>query len=390
MPCLNEAETLEICIRKARSYIERSAITGEIVIADNGSTDGSQNIARAAGARVVPVSEKGYGSAVLGGIRASRGRFIIMGDADDSYDFSNLEDFVRELRDGADLVMGNRFRGGIAAGAMPLHHRYFGNPVLSGIGRLFFPSESRDFHCGLRGFNKASIESLQLTTTGMEFASEMVVKASLHGVRIVEVPTKLSPDGRSRPPHLHSWRDGWRHLRFLLVYSPRWLFLYPGLVMMLIGLALMLALLPGPLKVGEITLDVNTLLYSGVLILLGLQCVIFSVFTKIFGMNAGLLPIDTRLSVFLKHATLERGLILGAALVCVGLVGTLVAFRAWSIASFGPLNGSVIARMTVPSVIALATGLQIALSSFFLSILQIGRIGLKPFARRSEGPGSPQ
>ena len=237
MPCLDEAETLATCIRKARAFLERSGAAGEIIIADNGSTDGSQQIAEKNGARVVAVEDRGYGSALQGGIAAAHGRYIVMGDADDSYDFSELAPLLDSLRDGADLVMGNRFRGGIAPRAMPPLHRYLGNPVLTAIGRLFFKSPARDFHCGLRGFAKSAYERMELRTTGMEFASEMVVKASLLGMRVEEVPVTLSPDGRSRPPHLRSWRDGWRHLRFLLLYSPRWLFLYPGIAMMIAGLA---------------------------------------------------------------------------------------------------------------------------------------------------------
>lgn len=379
MPCLNEAETLEACIRKALSYLDRSKIRGEVIVADNGSTDGSQAIATRSGARIVQVPDKGYGSALRGGISAAIGSFVIMGDADDSYDFANLDEFVSALRGGADLVMGNRFLGGIAPGAMPFHHRYLGNPVLSALGNLFFPSKAKDFHCGLRGFKKDSILSLQLNTTGMEFASEMVVKASLHGLQIEEVPTTLSPDGRSRAPHLRSWRDGWRHLRFLLVYSPRWLFLYPGITLVILGFVIMLALIPAPLKLGNVTLDTNTMLYGGILVILGLESVTFSVFTQIFGMNAGLLPINSQLRGLVNRLTLERGLLLGASFVLIGVIGTVLSLATWSYADFGPLNASRIARLTVPSVTALASGLQIILSSFFISILQIGRAGLQPF-----------
>jgi Glycosyl transferase family 2 len=361
--------------------LKRSGVSGEVVIADNGSTDGSIEIARSRGARVVSVPAKGYGSALLGGIAAARGSYVIMGDADDSYDFSALDDFVRELRGGADLVMGNRFRGGIKPGAMPVHHRYLGNPVLSGLGRLFFGSASNDFHCGLRGFSKAAIDSLNLRTSGMEFASEMVVKASLHGLRITEVPTVLYPDGRSRPPHLRSWRDGWRHLRFLLLYSPRWLFLYPGVLAASLGATIMAALTPGPLKFGPVTFDVNTLQYSSLMILLGVQCVIFSIFTKIFGANTGLLPVDSRLLRFQRIVTLERGLVVGGLLTFAGLLGTLAALRIWGAASFGRLDTSLVTRVAIPSVTAMAVGIEIAFSSFFLSLLQIGRVESPPFKK---------
>ncbi len=382
MPCLDEAETLATCIGKAKSFLARSEISGEVLIADNGSTDGSQRIAESLGARVVSVKERGYGSALMGGILAARGRYVIMGDADDSYDFAKLDNFIEELRHGADLVMGNRFRGGIAPGAMPVHHRYLGNPVLSSIGRLFFRSPSKDFHCGLRGFKRAAIQSLHLSTTGMEFASEMLVKASLHGLEIVEVPTTLSQDGRSRPPHLRSWRDGWRHLRFLLLFSPRWLFLYPGLAMIAFGMSLMLALISGPIRLGSLTLDVNTLLYSGVLVLVGLECVIFSVFTKIFGINSGLLPIDSRMTRLLERITLERGLLLAFTLILLGLIGLAGALYTWARASFGPIDNDVVARVTVPSAIALASGIQVGFASFFVSILQIGQSSREPYRKR--------
>src|SRR5215472_13985478 len=259
MPCLNEAETVATCVRKAIGFLAESGISGEVLVADNGSTDGSQRLAADAGARVVPISDKGYGNALMGGIAAARGKYVIMGDADDSYDFTNLMPFVNELRKGADLVMGNRFQGGIAPGAMPPLHKYLGNPVLSFTGRLFFRSSIGDFHCGLRGFNRDSVRALGLQASGMEFASELVVKATLAGQRIEEVPTTLSPDGRSRPPHLRSWRDGWRHLRFLLLFSPRWLFLIPGLLLLALGLALSVAVEPAPLEIGRVSLDVGSL-----------------------------------------------------------------------------------------------------------------------------------
>ncbi len=373
MPCLNEAETLEVCIKKAQNSLRENQLSGEVIIADNGSTDGSQAIAERLGARVVPVASKGYGSALLGGIAAARGRFIIMGDADDSYEFTNLMPFVVKLRDGFELVMGNRFKGGIKPGAMPPLHRYLGNPVLTGIGRLFFGCPAGDFHCGLRGFSKAAIDRLELQTTGMEFASEMVVKASLQGLRITEVPTTLSPDGRSRPPHLRSWRDGWRHLRFMLVYSPRWLFLYPGMLLMLVGLGAGLWLLPGPQKVGGVTFDVHTLLYAMLAVLIGFQAVVFSVFTKIFAVSEGLMPEDQRLNRLFKVVTLEVGLIAGTLLILGGLAGSIYAVGLWREKSFGDLNPAQTLRTILPAVLALTLGCQIVLSSFFLSVLGLKR-----------------
>ncbi|HEY0762554.1 MAG TPA: glycosyltransferase family 2 protein [Pyrinomonadaceae bacterium] len=373
MPCLNEAETLATCIIKAQKALDDLNISGEIVIADNGSTDGSPEIATTLGARVVHVAEKGYGSALLGGIKAARGKYIIMGDADDSYDFTNLGPFIDKLRAGYDLVMGNRFRGGIAPGAMPPLHRYLGNPVLTGIGRLFFKSPSGDFHCGLRGFNKAAIERLNLRTTGMEFASETVVKASLHGLRITEVPTTLSVDGRSRPPHLRSWRDGWRHLRFLLVYSPRWLFLYPGLLLMLVGALVAGWLVLGPRVVDGITLDVHTLLYAAMAIVIGYQTVNFAIFTKVFAITEGLLPEDPRLNKLFRYVTLETGLIAGGLLFFGGLALSLYALSSWGAHSFGPLDPSHTLRLVIPAVALITLGLQTILSSFFLSILGLKR-----------------
>ena len=369
MPCLNEAETLATCIRKARGFLERSGAAGEIIIADNGSTDGSQQIAEENGARVVAVEDRGYGSALQGGIAAAHGRYIVMGDADDSYDFSELAPLLDRLRGGADLVMGNRFRGGIAPRAMPPLHRYLGNPVLTAIGRLFFKSPARDFHCGLRGFAKSAYERMELRTTGMEFASEMVVKASLLGMRVEEVPVTLSPDGRSRPPHLRSWRDGWRHLRFLLLYSPRWLFLYPGIAMMIVGLAAGLWLLPGPRNVGGMTFDVQTLLYAGVAVILGYQAVVFAVFTKVYAISSGLLPRDERIDRLLRHVTLEAGLVAGAILLLFGLGFSVFAVSVWGQASFAGLNPAQTMRIIVPAVIALTLGVQTILSSFFLSVL---------------------
>ncbi len=371
MPCLNEAETLATCIGKAQAYLREAGIDGEVLIADNGSGDGSQAIAAGLGARVVAVAERGYGAALAGGIASARGRYIIMGDADDSYDFSRLGGFVEQLRAGFELVMGNRFRGGIAPGAMPPLHRYLGNPVLSGIGRLFFGGSSRDFHCGLRGFDRDAIRRLELQTTGMEFASEMVVKATLHGLRVTEVPTTLSPDGRSRPPHLRSWRDGWRHLRFLLIYSPRWLFLYPGLAMIAIGLALLLWLLPGERFVGRVALDIHTLVYAAGFIILGLQACMFALFTKLFAMNARLVPPDPVYRRLLEAWSLERGLVLGLLLTAGGVAGSLYAVGSWGDTSFGPQQPQALMRIVVPSLTAILAGMQIVFASFFVSVLKL-------------------
>ncbi len=369
MPCLNEAETLEICIVKARRALQEANIAGEVVIADNGSTDGSIEIAQRLGARIVNVRAKGYGNALMGGIAAARGKYVVMGDADDSYDFGHIPRFVERLRAGADLVMGNRFQGEIKPGAMPFLHRYLGNPVLSQVGKLLFKSPVGDFHCGLRGFTKAAFDRMGLQTTGMEFASEIVVKSSLLGFSIAEVPTTLSPDGRSRRPHLRTWRDGWRHLRFLLLFSPRWLFLYPGFALMFVGGALGLWLLPAPRIVGNVTFDVHTLLYAAAFVLLGFQAIAFACFTKIFAISEGLLPPDPQLDKMFRYITLELGLVLGGALSIVGLAISTYALRMWGVRHFGPLDISHTLRLVIPAVLCLILGVQTIFSSFFLSIL---------------------
>jgi glycosyltransferase involved in cell wall biosynthesis len=365
MPCLNEAETLATCIGKARDYLERHKIAGEVLIADNGSSDGSREIATNSGARVVPIPERGYGSALRGGIAAAKGQYIIIGDADDSYDFTNLSPFLEKLRQGYDLVMGNRFQGGIKPGAMPVLHKYLGNPVLTWLGRLFFGSPCGDFHCGLRGFSKQAIEQLNLRTTGMEFASEMVVKASLYGLKITEVPTTLSPDGRSRPPHLKTWRDGWRHLRFLLMYSPRWLFLYPGLALMFLGFVATIWFMTQP--------RVHTLLYSATALIIGFQIVSFAIFTKAFAISEGLLPEDRKLRRFLRYINLEVGLIIGVILFLVGIGGSVYALYTWNAQLYGALDPAVTMRIVIPSVTALGLGVQVIFSSFFLSVLGLKR-----------------
>ncbi len=372
MPCLNERDTLATCIRKAAGFLRGSGISGEIVVADNGSNDGSPEIARAEGARLIEVAERGYGAALLGGIKAAKGKFVIMGDADDSYDFSQLAPFLERLREGQDLVMGNRFRGGIARGAMPPLHRYLGNPVLSFFGRLFFKSQVHDFHCGLRGFRRETILALDLQTPGMEFASEMVVKAALRGLRVTEVPTTLSPDGRNRPPHLRSWRDGWRHLRFLLIYSPRWLFLYPGLSLMAIGLTLTTVLAVNPVTVGPLSFDIHSLLYGAFFVLLGFQLVSFAVFSKVYGIAAKLLPKDPRLEALLSVTSLEKGVVLGAMLVLAGIAGSIYALIAWGQAGFGGLDPRATMRITIPSATAMSLGVQLIFGAFFLTFLRQG------------------
>lgn len=372
MPCLNEAETLAVCVEKATAFLSRHNVNGEVIVADNGSNDGSQEIAERKGARVVPVSRRGYGSAILGGIHAARGKYVIIGDADDSYDFSRLELFLEELRGGCDLVMGNRFKGGIKPGAMPFLHRYLGNPVLTFIGRIFFKSPCGDFHCGLRGLKKESALRMGLRTTGMEFASEMVVKASLLHMRTGEVPTVLSPDGRSRPPHLRTWRDGWRHLRFLLLYSPRWLFLYPGVALASVSALIMAWLLPGPQQIGAVHFDVHTLLYVSTGVLVGMQMASLALFSEMFAVTEGLLP-QTRLASWLRETKLEKGMVLGLLLFLIGFGGSLSTVLAWRSQSFGTLSDSSLLRSAIPSVLGLALGFQIICSSFFLSLIQLGR-----------------
>ncbi|MBV1800003.1 glycosyltransferase family 2 protein [Siccirubricoccus sp. G192] len=381
MPCLNEAETLAACLAKANDFLNRSGVVGEVVIADNGSTDGSQEIARAHGARVVDIPIRGYGAALQGGIRSARGKYIIMGDSDDSYDFSALEPFVEKLRQGYDLVMGNRFQGGIMPGAMPPLHRYLGNPVLTTIGRIFFHSPCGDFHCGLRGFTREAALRLDLQATGMEFASEMVVKATVAQMRIAEVPTILSPDGRSRPPHLRSWSDGWRHLRFLLLYSPRWLFLCPGLAMFVLGLLAMVWLLPRPRSIGSVTFDVHTLLYSAVLVIIGFQSVLFWIFAKIYGLRERIVPPDPWFQQAVRIITVERGLIAGAFLLVLGVALGVSATAFWSSQDFGSLRTSETMRYVIPSATMILLAFQMVYAAFFISVLDI---------RASIAPATPE
>jgi glycosyltransferase involved in cell wall biosynthesis len=371
MPCLNEALTLGGCISEASEAMHAAGISGEIVIADNGSTDGSQAIATKLGARVVPVAEKGYGHALRGGIAAANGRFIIMGDADGSYDFSHLPRFVAELRAGHDLVMGNRFRGGVQPGAMPWKNRYLGNPTLSFIGRLFFPTNIGDFHCGLRAFSKEAYRRMNLRTTGMEFASELVIKSVVLGMKVTEVPTVLRPDGRNRPPHLRPWRDGWRHLRFMLLFSPRWLFLYPGLLLMAGGLTATVALLPGPFAIGRIFFDVHTLLFATLAVLIGFQAVSFAALSKFFAIRAGLRPPEEKFDTWLRQTTLESGLTGGAILFVAGLVLWASAVWVWGEHGFGPLQPAQTLRWVIPGALCLTLGCQLILTSFFLGVLRL-------------------
>ena len=376
MPCLDEAETIGTCVRKAMAFLERAGINGEVLIADNGSVDGSQEIARRLGARTIEVPQRGYGAALIQGINAARGSYVIMGDADDSYDFSALDDLVRELRGGADLVMGNRFRGGIKPGAMPALHRYLGNPVLSFVGRLFFRCGIGDFHCGLRGFRRDSARALDLRTTGMEFASELVVKASLARQRIVEVPVVLHPDGRSRPPHLRSWRDGWRHLRFLLLFSPRWLLLYPGLLLMALATAGMTVLGLGAWSPGRGRLAEGLLVGAGGLLIVGFQTVQFSVFARVFAQTQRLLPpMRRRLSDFLDRITMEIGLVGGALMMVLAAVGITSSLLLSRSSDPHAAVASLAFRLGVCSVVVGALALQFVLGATFLSILRLNRLG---------------
>lgn len=371
MPCLNEAATVAGCVGKARDFLRRAGIEGEVLVADNGSSDGSVERAAAAGARVVAVADRGYGAALRAGVEAAEGRYVIMGDADDSYDFSRLERFVEALRAGHPLVMGNRFKGGILPGAMPAMHRYVGNPILSFIGRLFFRTRIRDFHCGLRGFDRQAMLRLGLRTPGMEFASEMVVKAVLAGWHIAEVPATLAPDGRGRPPHLRSWRDGWRHLRFLLLFSPRWLFLYPGLALLVMGSAVTTALYFSPLHIGSAGLDIHTMLYAAAGTLLGLQLCLFALFARVSAQSAGLLPRQPLVDRLLRAVTLERGLLAGIGIALIGFVWSAAAFWQWHDTGFGALDPRAMMRETIPASALMVGGMEVALASFLLSVLRL-------------------
>lgn len=369
MPCLNESETLGICIRKAKHFLDEHAIVGEIVIGDNGSTDGSQDLALKLGAKVINVKERGYGAALQSAIEGSHGQYIIMGDSDDSYDFANLMPFVEKLREGYGLVMGNRFRGCIKPGAMPWKNRYIGNPILTGIGKLFFHSQCSDFHCGLRGFSKDAYRRMALQTKGMEFASEMVIKATLHNIKVFEVPITLSPDGRSRRPHLRPWNDGWRHLRFMLLYSPRWLFLIPGTIIFVLSLSTTIRLFIGPLELFNVALDVNSMIFTSIGTLIGLQSIGFAFLTKTYATTHGLFPFDKKFNAIFQYINLEKGLACGIILLLFGCGGTIYSLLAWKAAGFGALDPRESIRTVIISAFPLAIGVQVIFYSFFMSIL---------------------
>jgi glycosyltransferase involved in cell wall biosynthesis len=372
IPCLNEAETLATVIRKAHQGARGAGIESyEIIVADNGSTDGSQDIARQEGATVVDVPVRGYGAALLGGIEAAQGRYIIMGDADDSYDFSAIRPFVEKLREGFELVMGTRLRGEIRPGAMPPLHQYLGNPVLTFIGRLFFGSKLSDFHCGLRAFNREAIQALNLRTPGMEFASEMVIRATLSRLSTAEIPIIYYPDGRSRPPHLQTWRDGWRHLRFMLLYSPRWLFFYPGAALTLTGLIGSLALLAGPVEIGGVELDVHTLLGFATMLVAGVQLILMAVFARVYAARLKLLPMQSRLETILDSYSLGYGLIAGLLITLLGIALYLIGFAQWGRVNFGNLNYQQTLRIIIPGTTLVLVGLQVFFSSFLISLLSI-------------------
>ena len=374
MPCLNEAETLATCIRKALKAFDDAKVVGEVVIADNGSTDGSQEIAVREGARLVPVAKKGYGNALRGGIEAANGKWILMGDADDSYDFSNLKPFVEKLRQGYELVMGCRLPSGggtVMPGAMPWKHRWIGNPVLTFIGRLLFKCPAHDFHCGLRAFTKDGFQRMDLRTTGMELASELVIKSTLKGLRITEVPITLHPDGRTRAPHLRSWRDGWRHLRFMLLFSPRWLFLIPGILLCIFGFAALSVLALGQMIFGKIVLDVGTMLAASMLLLIGVQLIHLAVFTRVFAEHEGLLPPNPRLQRFLSAFTLEWGVFLGVLMCALGVGLFGIAFWDWQKAGFQGLSYGDNLRRIIPASTLVVLGVQLLFGSFFLGVLSM-------------------
>jgi Glycosyl transferase family 2 len=380
MPCLNEAETIAACIEKALLGLERAGVAGEVLVADNGSSDDSAAIAAKAGARVVSVEEKGYGSALRGGVAAAQGKWIIMGDADDSYDFSRIEAFVQKLRDGYDLVMGCRLPSGggrVMPGAMPWKNRWIGTPILSFIGRLFFKCPAKDFNCGLRGFTRTAYDQMDLKTTGMEFASEMIIKARLRSLRVGEVPITLHKDGRSRPPHLNPWRDGWRHLRFMLIYSPLWLFLIPGILMALVGVAAMCVLTATSVRIGNVQLDVGSLTVAAMAVIVGLQLIVFAGSTKVFAIGEGLLPPDPKFAALFKYLTLEKGITAGLTLMMGGFVALAYAFAVWKSAHYGALSYAENLRRLIPAMTLITAGIQIIFSSFFFSVL-----GLKTSSRR--------
>lgn len=372
MPCLNEEETIGICIKKAKNFIECNELNAEILISDNGSTDNSVEIAKAEGARVVFAKEKGYGSALIEGCKAAYGKYVIMGDADDSYDFLHLMPFVEKLREGYDLVMGNRFAGGIERGAMPWSHKYVGNPILSFIGRLLFRSDVKDFHCGLRAYNRASILGLNLRTTGMEYASEMVVLAQINGLKITEVPTTLKKDGRSRPPHLRSFRDGWRHLKFLFMYAPNWLLLYPGLMMIMVGIVIGSYLAIQQIVVNDVTFSIHTLLYCSAFLVIGINMVLLFIMTKTYAANNHFIPVSENDWI---NKIKEDVFIFGGGIISfIGIVITIIAFIMWKNIGFSGLEPEVMMRFVIPAVSALEIGTMLLLSGFLMGIFKISHI----------------
>lgn len=372
MPCLNEEETLGICIKKAKKFLLDNDVDGEVLIADNGSTDSSVSIAKDLGARVINVSQKGYGSALIAGCEAAKGKYVIMGDSDDSYDFFNLMPFVEKLRDGYELVMGNRFQGGIEKGAMPPLHRYIGNPILSFIGRLFYSSKIGDFHCGLRGYNRESILKLGLQTSGMEYASEMVVMSELAGLKIAEVPTTLSVDGRSKPPHLRSFRDGWRHLKFLFMYSPKWLYLYPGIFLLIIGTIGEILLTIGPLKIGHVVFDIHTLLYCMLFVILGINVIFFYVFTKLYAARTHFIPQTSKIKKMFRF-DMDKLILMGVVLVVIGIAASIASVFGWSKTGFDELSPESVMRVIIPAITMVEVGVEFIFASFFIGILQIER-----------------
>jgi glycosyltransferase involved in cell wall biosynthesis len=371
MPCLNEADTIGTCVEKAIKFLTEHRICGEVLVADNGSTDGSQTIAETRGARIVPIPDRGYGAALIGGTEAARGRYVIMADSDDSYDLSALMPFLERLRGGADLVMGNRFKGGIAPGAMPFLHRYLGNPVLSFVGRLFFKIPIGDFHCGLRGFRRVTMQNVGLQTTGMEFASEMVVRSALGQLEIQEVPTTLRVAGRNRVSHLRTWRDGWRHLKFLLIYSPRWLFLIPGMALVMIGLLVGGLLIAGPLSIGNVHLENNTFIMACLLIAVGTQLFTFGALARVFAARAGFLPRTKRTDFLFEWLSTERLVQIAAILMVVGLAGVGWAIWQWMKVGMGPLDSLLVPRVLLSSLCAVVISIQLTGSAFLLGVLEI-------------------
>ncbi len=376
MPCLNEADTLEVCISKAQRIFREHSISGEVVVADNGSDDESLEIANRLGARIENVAERGYGSALMGGISAARGRFVLMGDADDSYDFLEIPKFLEKLRENHELVQGCRLPAGggtILPGAMPFLHRWLGNPLLSSLVRIMFKAPVSDIYCGMRGFTKELYDRLDQRCTGMEFATEMIIKASLYGANIAQVPITLHPDGRkAHGPHLRTFRDGWRTLRFFTLYSPRWLFLIPGILLILLGLVGYSIAYP-ELTIGSVTFGAHSLLVASLLLMMGYQSLLFAIFAKTFAVSEGLMPPDPRLDRFFELVNLERGLVVGIGAFLVGGAFITNAWSHWRSIGFENLDYAQTMRQVIPGVTLAALGFQTILSGFFVSILGLAR-----------------